>query len=241
MAHIDGDRAVLRAFVHPLDARREAEILGDLMRAMQTKRLFEHGWLRIERVLRTETVGLSAETVAAYRQLGFAYFYTEHEMHRDLHEPLPSAVMPDGVGIEPWTPERDEAIRETHNESFRERGFAGFDEDDWAGASFSAQDGFRPDLSFLALDGELLAGFCLCEDAAEPDAGRIDTVGMRPAYRGRGIASAMIVRAMQAMREAGLERAALRVNEDNGRARRLYDRLGFVPVKKHVVYRKQIG
>jgi ribosomal protein S18 acetylase RimI-like enzyme len=46
---------------------------------------------------------------------------------------------------------------------------------------------------------------------------------------------------MAAMRAGGLEHVALRVNKDNARARRLYDGLGFVTVKKHVVYRKRVG
>jgi mycothiol synthase len=241
VVRIDGDRAVLRAFVDPPDARREAEILGDLIRAMQVKRLFERGWLRIERVLRPETPGLHADTVAAYRQLGFEQLYTEREMVLDLRGAPPDGQTPGGVAIAPWTRERDAAIREAYNDAFRDRGFAGFDEDDWAGETFSAQDGFRADLSFLALDGAVLAGFCLCEGADEPDTGWIDTVGVRPAYRRRGVATALLARTMAAMRDAGLDRAALRVNEDNDGARRLYERLGFTVAKKHVVFRKQIS
>jgi mycothiol synthase len=241
LAHINDDRAVLRAFVHPWDARREREIIGALMTAMETKRLFEHGWLRIERVLRPDTQALPRDMTAMYEGLGFALFYVEHEMHRDLRERPPEEPLPPGIEIVPWTRERDAAIRETYNDAFRDRGFAGFDEDDWAGATFSAQDGFRADLSFLALEDEMLAGFCLCEDADHPNTGWIDTVGVRPAYRGRGVASALIARSMAAMRAGGLEHVALRVNEDSERARRLYERLGFATAKKHVVYRKKIG
>ena len=240
MAQINDERAVLRVFVHPPEARREGEIINALMRALQTKRLFERGWLRIERVLRPETVALPAETVAAYRHLGFKYFYTEHEMHRSLREPPPEAPASAGIEIVPWTRERDADIRDAYNDAFRDRGFGGFDEDDWASATFSAQDGFRPDLSFLALDGDALAGFCLCEDAGDPKTGWIDTVGVSPSHRRRGVASALTVRAMTMMRNVGLATAALRVNEDNERARLVYERLEFSTAKKHVVYRKQM-
>jgi mycothiol synthase len=241
LAHINDDRAVLRAFVHPWDARREREIIGALTAAMEAKRLFEHGWLRIERVLRPETRALPRDMTAMYESIGFEFFYVEYEMHRDLRERPPEEPLPPGIEIMPWTRERDAAVRETYNDAFRDRGFAGFDEDDWSGATFSAQDGFRADLSLLALEDEMLAGFCLCESTDDPNTGWIDTVGVRPPYRGRGVASALMARSMAAMRAGGLEHVALRVNKDNARARRLYDGLGFVTVKKHVVYRKRVG
>jgi mycothiol synthase len=240
LAQIEGDRAVMRAFTYPPDARTEAEIIQALAAAVQSRKLLERGWLRIERVLRPETRGLAADVTAAYEQAGFSFFYVEHEVHRDLAA-LPDTPAPAGVRLVPWTAERDAEIRLAYNDAFRDRGFAGFDEDDWAGATFSKQAGFRADLSFLAVAGDTLTGFVLCEDGDEPGVGWIDTVGVRPAQRAHGIGSALILRALEAMRDAGLATAGLRVNEDNARARRVYDRLGFRPLKKHVVYRKQIG
>lgn len=245
LARIEGDRAVLSAFTARHDPRGEADIIDALVVAIKSRRLLSEGWLRIERVLRAETSGLPRDVTDEYKRLGFTYFYTEYELQRDVSA-LPDAPVPAGIAIAPWTPERDADIGEAYNDAFRDRGFTGFDEAGWAGQAFSAQDGFRADLSFLALDRDpsrtgTLAGFCLSEHADGPDMGWIDNVGVRPKYRNRGIASALIVRAMQAMRDAGLARAGLRVNEDNTRARRLYDHLGFRVVKKHVVYRKPIG
>ena len=45
---------------------------------------------------------------------------------------------------------------------------------------------------------------------------------------------------MRAYRDAGMARVALRVNDDNDRARRVYERLGFVPARKHVVYERRL-
>jgi ribosomal protein S18 acetylase RimI-like enzyme len=240
IARIERNRAVLSAYSDPPDARGEAEVIEALAVAIKARRLLESGWLRIERVLRTETVSLQQDFVAEYQRLGFEYFYTEHEMERDLSV-LPDVSPPAGAVLVPWTREHDAEIRVAYNDAFRDRGFAGFDEADWAGETFSAQDGFRADLSFLAFAGGVLAGFCLCEESDGADTGWIDTVGVRPPHRGRGIASAMVVRSMQAMQAAGLVYAALRVNDDNARARRLYERLNFRISKKHVVYRKEIG
>jgi ribosomal protein S18 acetylase RimI-like enzyme len=239
LAAIDGDRAILSAFTHPHDARREADIIGALEAAIRSRRLLDEGWLRIERVL-LPTTTLSRDVTEEYKRLGFTHFYTEHELHRSLDE-LPALAVPAGIEITPWTRDRDAEIREAYNDAFGDRGFEGFDKDDWAGATFSAQEGFRADLSFLAIAGGVIAGFCLCEDAHAPNIGWIDTLGVRPKHRSRGVATALTIRAMHAMRDASLTAAGLRVNVDNARARRLYDRLGFRLFKQHIVYRKRIA
>jgi mycothiol synthase len=157
-------------------------------------------------------------------------------------DPLPApAAFPNGVRIERWTRERDAAIREAYNAAFADRGFAGDGIAEWAAGPFSGQESFRPELSFLALEGGTISGFVLCTvEDDEPHTGWIDTVGVRPAARGRGIADALLLAAMRAMHAAGLQDAALRVNDDNPRARRVYDRLGFATRRKHVVYRKPV-
>lgn len=236
--------ALLRVFARP-DARPyEDELIGmlhDRAVRLRDETAERPRWVRAERVLRGHVPALPRETLDTYGRLGLAFLYVEHEMRRPL-DPLPTpAVPPNGVRIEGWTRERDGAVREAYNAAFADRGFAGYGIADWAEGPFSGQGSFRPELSFLALEEGTISGFALCSvEDNEPHTGWIDTVGLRPAVCGRGIANALLIAAMRSMRAAGLRDAALRVNDDNSRARRVYDRLGFTTQRKHVVYRKAV-
>lgn len=73
-------------------------------------------------------------------------------------------------------------------------------------------------------DGEVVGyiGFWIVFDEL-----RVMNVAVAPEMRRRGIARALVERAMAAGREGGAERALLEVRASNEGARRLYERLGF--------------
>jgi ribosomal-protein-alanine N-acetyltransferase len=55
----------------------------------------------------------------------------------------------------------------------------------------------------------------------------INNVAIRPAFRGRGIGTALMRRVLEEARRLGARRATLEVRASNEGARRLYERLGF--------------
>jgi ribosomal protein S18 acetylase RimI-like enzyme len=57
--------------------------------------------------------------------------------------------------------------------------------------------------------------------------GAIQNVGVVPAYRGRGLGTALVLKSLHAFRQAGLALGRLEVTADNEAAVRLYRRLGF--------------
>ncbi len=57
--------------------------------------------------------------------------------------------------------------------------------------------------------------------------GFVDEIYVRPAVRGRGIASDVLARLAKALKEAGMTALHLEVNKDNARAKRLYERAHF--------------
>jgi ribosomal protein S18 acetylase RimI-like enzyme len=57
--------------------------------------------------------------------------------------------------------------------------------------------------------------------------GAIQNLGVVPAWRGRGLGRALLLRALHGFRQAGLVRAQLEVTAGNAAAIRLYRRLGF--------------
>jgi len=65
--------------------------------------------------------------------------------------------------------------------------------------------------------------------------GAIQNLGVVPEHRGRGLGSALLMRAAAGFRAAGLDRMHLEVTTANTSAVRLYQRLGFR--RKHVVYK----
>jgi RimJ/RimL family protein N-acetyltransferase len=77
----------------------------------------------------------------------------------------------------------------------------------------------------------------------------VASIGMmvHPAWRGRGVGSALMTKALEWARQTGVEKVALSVYPDNGAARALYRKFGFVEEgrlsghsKKAVGYRDEI-
>ncbi|HSH21846.1 MAG TPA: GNAT family N-acetyltransferase [Candidatus Caenarcaniphilales bacterium] len=156
------------------------------------------------------------------------------EMRRPLRDEIPSAALSDGLRLERWTSELDEAFREAHNDAFA---------DHWGSEPLSAEmwrhhrsgsPHFRRDLSYGVFEAEVLIGYCLAYHAPE-DAqvtGRVDgwlgQIGVRRQWRGRGVATAVMCHVMRGMVEAGMDHACLDVDSQNPTgAVGLYARLAF--------------
>jgi len=93
---------------------------------------------------------------------------------------------------------------------------------------------FRPELSFLAYSRGEPAGQVLCHEYEAPaDSGEgrdlhVALVGTLRAYRKRGIASALLVRAMAKGRASGFATASLGVDADSlTGAVGVYEQVGF--------------
>ena len=200
---------------------------------------------RIERILAASTADLPQGTRAVYGELGYAEFYTELEMASAIAATDRPATCR-AAQIVPWVAIRHEEIGRAYNDAFRARGFDGFKPAEWLQAFVPGED-FRESLSFLALDQDVVVGFIFADlrdgsggwtDPTLLNCGWIDTLGVRPSFHRRAIGSCLMVAACEAMRAAGVERVALRVNQENEGALSLYRQLGFVTARKHVVYRR---
>jgi ribosomal protein S18 acetylase RimI-like enzyme len=82
-------------------------------------------------------------------------------------------------------------------------------------------------------DGPLAGAAAGAEPAA--GVGFILHVAVRPAYRGRGVGTALVAETCEAFRQAGLTQAGLGVSEENP-ARRIYERLGFRTKRQLMAY-----
>lgn len=171
-----------------------------------------------------------------------------YEMDLDLSRPVEALPVPAGLRLAGYDPATDELVRLAHNEAFAGHwGSAERDRDFWR-QWVSGARGFRPAVSMVLWDGDLLAGYVLTyeHDADTAATGIreawIGTVGTRPPWRGRGVASALLTNVLAACREHGFERASLGVDTGNATgALGLYERAGFVVTERATSYGRTIG
>ena len=67
---------------------------------------------------------------------------------------------------------------------------------------------------------------------------RIDALYIRPAVRGRGIASEVLVTLPRALGQAGVKALHLEIDRDNDTARRLHANAGFAPCERSLPMRR---
>ncbi len=172
-----------------------------------------------------------------------------HRMVRSLDGPLPTVPpTPPGLTLAPYTTDRDEAVRQAHREAFAGHwGAAPPDEQEWAQRHTGAQT-FRPDVSWLVLDGDLVVAYLLTSfweaDAAASGVREafVGVLGVRPAWRRRGLGGLLLAAALASYRAAGYERSVLTVDTGNATgALRVYERAGYAVQDGSCVWTKPLG
>lgn len=156
-----------------------------------------------------------------------------HTMERDLAEAIPDVVPTEAVRIVPYAPELAEAVHSARNEAFLDHwGSQPLSEEQWASLIGGT---FAPEVSFVALAGEEVAGVIL-SDVNEDDweaqgfsGAYISTVAVTRAHRGRRIAAALLSAVLHESARRGWQKAVLDVDADNpSGALGLYTGMGFV-------------
>lgn len=180
---------------------------------------------------------------------GFTPVRTFTELARPLLD-LPEPVALQGVDIVPFSPELGEGVRLAHNDAFADHwGSEPRSAKKWA--TLMAHEDFRPEWSSVAIDqasGEVAGYQISMFDATVLAAsgfkeGYTELLGVRRAWRGRGIAPALLVDAMGRYVAAGMDRACLDVDTENpSGAVGLYVRLGYqaIPGRQSVAWDLQL-
>ena len=244
----DAPTAIARTFmpgaVHP-DQRRRGIGTYLLRRAEERARaLLAQVPDDLARQIDCETPATAADRIALFEAHGFRRARSFITMRRDLAEPIPATDLPSGLRFAMWHPDLDEATRLAHNDAFRDHwGSDPQTPERWRHFVADAP-GFRPDCSWLALDGTTVAGYTLATVADDPAGGSVGwlgTVGVRRAWRHRGVASTLIARSLESLAAAGVGRAGLDVDAENPTgAVRVYTALGFDAGDESIIYSKQI-
>jgi ribosomal protein S18 acetylase RimI-like enzyme len=171
-------------------------------------------------------------TARGYRPIRASY-----TMEIELAEDAPAGPAAiEGIEIRPYRHPDDEGrTYEAQEESF---------EDHWdhnpqpieTWREFSVkQTNFDPSLWFLALAGDEVAGLSLNfpERSGDPGYGWVGTLGVRRAWRRRGIGEALLRHSFRALHERGQRRVRLSVDAESlTGATRLYERAGMRVIRQ---------
>lgn len=171
------------------------------------------------------------EAVAYVQSKGFAYTESVFGMCRDLTAPILDVNPPEGIYLRQWKMESETeqvAYVTAKNECFPEAPVA---LSEWQ--YFLSSPMWAVGTSIAAFDGSELVGnvsvYWSDDEIAQSGvkAGYTEYIFVRPAWRGRGIAQAMITEGMRYLKSHGIEQARLEVRAFNEGALGVYKKLGY--------------
>ena len=188
------------------------------------------------RVLRLWAHGDLPAAAALARAAGFERFRALWQMRRSLAEPLDQPVLPAGRTLRTFVPGQDE----DRWLSLNGRAFAKHPEQGgWTRHDLELRERepwFDPAGFFIAERGGQMAGFHWTK-VHDPTLGEVYVVGVDPAEQGSGLGRALTLAGLQHLRDLGVARAMLYVDEDNVPAIRMYEALGFTRATVDAMYR----
>jgi ribosomal protein S18 acetylase RimI-like enzyme len=155
-------------------------------------------------------------------------------MRIDMDTPPVVPEWPAGITLHTYNPETDlEAVYRAVNDSFRDH-YGHIDMPFEEGLKrfkhfMTGYEGFDPTLWFIAMDGNDVAGVCLCREKSydNPEVGYINTLGVLRPWRKRGIGLALLRHSFSELYRRGKRKAGLGVDAQNlTGALRLYENAG---------------
>jgi mycothiol synthase len=176
----------------------------------------------------------------ALRARGFELVRQFLTMEIELADEPAEPRYPDGISVRTFRPGDERAVYEADMEAFADH----WDHfqvpfDEWREYFVDAPQ-FDPELWFLAEDGPELAGISLCVAERRPDTGHVGVLAVRRPWRGRGLATALLLESFRALRAKGRAKADLVVDSENlTGAVRLYERVGMRVTKRSETYEKR--
>ena len=100
-------------------------------------------------------------------------------------------------------------------------------------SEFTAAAFLRDGAVFLLWADGVIIGSCVCFRCWErPNEAKLLAMGIRPGWRGRGLGQRFVKGVLEKLRNRGLRSVVLTVPEDNRRALRVYEEVGFEVYEK---------
>jgi mycothiol synthase len=227
-----GDTGIAVGAVHRDECGRG---FGSRLLDLSERRVARFGLTRIHNVVLAPDVG--AEPLLASR--GYREVRRFWEMTVELGgEPPATPVLPDGLRIETFS---DEVARAFH--AALEEAFAGHWEhhpeafEEWWERQLDKPD-HDPSLWFFVRDADEVAAVTR-NDPERSGGGWIGALGVRPAWRGRGLAKALLLHSFREFHRRGQRRVGLGVDSENATgATQLYESVGMYVEQERVVWEK---
>jgi ribosomal protein S18 acetylase RimI-like enzyme len=197
-----------------------------------------HGEIKVSQTVTDANVGAAA----LLRANGYEPTRTAWILGIDLDAGETLAVEPpDGIGIRPYDPERDEqAVYRVIDDAFSEwEGRDPIPFDEWA-PYVIRHPSFSAPASPLAFDGDEVVGAVMSFDYASTDEGWIHQLATRASHRHRGIARALLHTAFGRFAERGKRRCGLSTDSRTG-ALTLYERVGMAVRASYTRYTKPLA
>ena len=195
------------------------------------------------------TWGEDASAPAELEARGFRLVRFGYEMLRPSLDDTPDRALPPGVEVRPVHPDHLRAIFDAEAEAFAGHWGAGVEDasdDRW---QEFLENPYNRDTQLwqVAWAGDEVIGMVRPYISEEENVrhavlrGWCENISTRPAWRGRGVASALICLALRALRDRGMTEAALGVDAQNETgALRLYESMGFRAVFREVEWRRPL-
>lgn len=190
-----------------------------------------------------------AERREAYDRRGYSAVRAMHRMRADLTTAPQAPVWPDGLTLSVLDPDHHmRPLADASHEGFRDHwGHVPMpveeEEEMWRGWLRTHAEGIDPTMSTLAWAGDEIAGYALGRWHLPLDRARgvVASLAVRPAWRRRGLGSALLREALGKLRAKGCTSAELMVDSGNQTgALRLYESAGFRPFRTQLVYEKEL-
>jgi mycothiol synthase len=222
----------------PLDVRVHPDAAGSGVADALVSRLED--WAAPRAVpgaqLRAFAPERDAEYRAAVERRGYELIRHSYTMELELPEELEPPDWPEGLSLRAYDPARDEeAVYEAVQDAFADH----WDHhrvpiEEWRPFN-TGEPRFDPSLWWLVEDGGELAAVSLnaWHLSGDPTYGWIETLGVRRAWRRRGLALALLRHSYLDFAARGATRVGLGVDAENTTgAVRLYERAGMRPVRR---------
>jgi mycothiol synthase len=198
----------------------------------------------IEHIYQSFVADSEHEHTALLLKEGYKASRHFYQMVRPDLENIPVAPMPAGLEVRSVIPEHYQPIHQASLDAFRDHW--GFSEDHEPTIEQWLEDpNFDPSLWRVGWDGDQVAGMVRSfidrkeNEEYNRKRGWTEDICVRRPWRRRGLARSLLVQSLHAIKERGMTEAALGVDTQNPTgALRLYESVGFRPVKRFTAYQK---
>ncbi len=186
---------------------------------------------------------MASRNVAKQRlveELGYTLVRRFLRMYIELNEAPVEPQWAQSISVQCFVPGMERAVYEADEEAFHDHwGHTPMPFSEWEHWALK-REGFDPSLWFLAMDGQEIAGLALCQNEGE-NGGWVHVLGVRRAWRRRGIAQALLQHAFAEFYRRGIKDVYLGVDSQSlTGATRLYERAGMHVVRESYRYEKEL-